>query len=501
MARILVVEDEASLRSSIRQSLELDGHAGTEASCIRDALESMGRSDFDAAIVDLNLVGESGLDLIRRVRGDGWDGLLIVVTAHGTVETAIEAVRAGADEFIQKPLRLDELSLVVTRGLETRLLRNRLDIQQRIQRVAADPGELTGESEAWKKAISLSKRFATLPMPIASSGGIDGSAGADLPTILVLGETGAGKGAIAKFIHACDPRSSTEPAPPFVHVNCAALPASLIESELFGHEKGAFTDAKAGRAGLFELAEGGTIFLDEIGELPLEMQSKLLLVVERGIFRRIGGTRERTVRARIVAATNQDLDERVRNGSFRRDLLFRLNALTVRVPPLREREGDGVLIAERLLSRLGTQVGRPGLRMNEEARRAIRTHSWPGNVRELMNVVRRAAILSDGMIIGAEHMGLGPGTRATAMVATGQVGVIQQQSEFRGVTAETVVFDFSKGPIDFEALERRLIVQALEQARGNVSRAAAMIGLNRGALRYRIERLGLEQHVKDLISQ
>jgi DNA-binding NtrC family response regulator len=500
VARILVVEDEAPLRSSIRQSLELDGHAGTEAGCIRDALDAMGRSDFDAAIVDLNLVGESGMDLIRRVRSEGWEGLVIVVTAHGTVETAIEAVKSGADEFIQKPVRLDELSLVVTRGLETRRLRNRLDVQQRIQRVATDPGELTGESEAWKKALSLARRFASLPMPSSSVGGMNGTAGADLPTILVLGETGAGKGAVAQVIHASDPRAQGEGAPPFVHVNCAALPASLIESELFGHEKGAFTDAKAGRAGLFELAEGGTIFLDEIGELPLEMQSKLLLVVERGIFRRIGGTRERIVRARIVAATNQDLDERVRNGSFRRDLLFRLNALTVRVPPLREREGDALLIAERLLSRLGMQVGRPGLRLNEEARRAIRLYSWPGNVRELMNVVRRAAILSDGMVIGAEHLGLVTGTRLLAP-SDANGAAAAAGGEMRGVTAETVVFDFSQGPIDFEALERRLIIQALEQARGNVSRAASMIGLNRGALRYRIERLGLDQHVKDLVSQ
>jgi two-component system, NtrC family, response regulator AtoC len=481
VAQILVIEDEARLRSSIRQSLELDGHHAGEAGSIREALEQIEHRDYDAAIVDLNLMGESGMDLIRRLRADGWDGLIMVVTAHGTVETAIEAIKAGADEFIQKPVRLDELSVVVTRGLEHRRLKNRLDVQERIQRVASDPGEVLGESAAWTRTLSLSRRFAALPIPREGDP-------SEPPTILLLGETGSGKGAVAQYVHSCcarAPGNSGEAAPPFVHVNCAALPASLIESELFGHERGAFTDAKQGRAGLFELAEGGTIFLDEIGEIPLEMQSKLLVVVERGLFRRIGGTRERRVRARIIAASNQDLDERVRVGSFRRDLLFRLNALTIRIPALRERGEDAVLIADRVLERLGRQYGRSNLRLTDDARRMIRAQAWPGNVRELINVVRRAAILCDEPVVSAEHLGL---------TATMSAGAMQNGSALMpaGMNADNAVFDFTQGPIVFDELERRLIAQALKHARGNVSLAAKLIGLNRGALRYRIERLGLE---------
>ncbi|MDX2115296.1 MAG: sigma-54 dependent transcriptional regulator [Planctomycetota bacterium] len=502
MARILVVEDEASLRSSIRRSLELDGHAGAEAECLRDAFELLSKDDYDAVITDLNLVGESGLDLIKRLRSEGFGGLLVVVTAYGTVEGAVEAVRAGADEFIQKPLRLDELSLVIARGLEHRRVKGQLDLHRRIQRVSGELGEALGTSEPWTRTLALGRRFAALPLPTGSTTG-------ELPTILLMGETGSGKGVLARHIHES---SAPGKQTPFVHVNCAALPASLIESELFGHEQGAFTDAKAARPGLFELAEGGTIFLDEVGEMALDMQAKLLLVVERGIFRRIGGTRERRVRARIVAATNQDLEERAVSGSFRSDLLFRLNALTIQIPPLRERGDDAVLIAEAALARAAQQFGRPGLQLSESAREAIRAHTWPGNTRELLNAVRRAVILCDEQHIGSEHLGI----RATGVLrhaampsAPARSGMGPVLNGVGGVATVPAVggdvgsgaahaIDFSQGPVTFEAMERSLITAAIRHAHGNVSLAAKLIGLNRGALRYRIERLGLEPQVREI---
>ncbi len=481
MASILIVEDEPGLRSSIKQSLEMDGHRCDAADCLRAAYANLARTEYDAVITDLNLVGESGMDLIRKVRSEGFEGLVVVVTAYGTVETAVEAVRSGADEFIQKPIRLEELSVVIARGLENRRVRGQLALQERLNRVASGATEILGSSEAWKRTLSLASRYAGLKVPDPGKIG-------ELPTILLLGETGSGKGVIARYIHESD--SSGAGSKPFVHVNCAALPASLIESELFGHEKGAFTDARAARPGLFELAEGGTIFLDEIGELPVEMQAKLLTVVERGQFRRIGGSKERAVRARIVAATNQDLDERAKAGTFRADLLFRLNALTVRIAPLRERGDDAIIIAQAVLKRAGEQSRSGALRFSPEAVEAIRACSWPGNVRELMNAVRRAAILADDDEIGPEHLGLsGEGVRAAGFT-----------HESAGDSAAGP-FDFSRGPVTFDSVERQLIIEAVRHARGNVSLAAKLIGLNRGALRYRIERLGLESHIREVSSR
>lgn len=475
MARILVVEDEATLRASIRESLEMDGHEAFEAGCIRDAWDLSRAAEYDGIITDLNLVGESGLELVERLRTDGFAGLIVVITAFGSIDTAIGAMKSGADEFIQKPVSLQALGLVVSRGLKLRKTQSRLALLERMQHVQTGEGELIGRSGAWVRTISLAGRFAEMTHPSAGDEGM-------LPTILLLGETGSGKGAVAALIHARDPATAGQEAPPFVHVNCAALPSSLIEAELFGHERGAFTDAKEARSGLFELAEGGTIFLDEIGELPLDMQSKLLLVVERGAFRRLGGSRERRVRARIIAATNQDLEQRAAAGTFRSDLLFRLNALTIRVPPLRERAEDIPLIAESVVERFRRQLGKPALRLSSGAREVLARHRWPGNIRELINVVRRGAILAEGAEITVEGLGIveSPGAAApiTAAQSSGQE------------------FDFTHGGMTLAEVERRLILAALENTRGNVSLAAKLLGINRGALRYRIERHGLESHAR-----
>ncbi len=462
----------------------MDGHTVAEAACLKDAREAAAAKEFDAVITDVNLVGESGIDFLAKLREDGYDGVVIVMTAYGTVDSAVDAMKRGADEYLQKPISLDELNLVVRKSLENRRLRSRVRLYERLERVRSDGGEALGKSPAWTQALSLAARFAAMPVPPPGDGG-------ELPAILLLGETGAGKGVLAQYIHRCDPASKGKDAAPFVHVNCAALPASLIEGELFGHEKGAFTDAKDARPGLFEMAEGGTIFLDEIGEMPLEMQAKLLIVVEKGRFRRIGGTKERTARARIVAATNLNLEERVAQGAFRRDLLYRLNALTIRIPALRERGEDVLLIAEASLRRLSEQQGRPGRTLAADARAALLRHPWPGNVRELLNAIKRACILCDDDTISAARLGLdaaapapiGVGTPAGAGVPT--------------APSERFVCDFDDGPVDIESIEKSIIEQALRHARGNVSMAAKLIGLNRGALRYRIERFGLDTHPQE----
>jgi len=268
---------------------------------------------------------------------------------------------------------------------------------------------------------------------------------------------------------------------PFVQVNCASLPAPLVESALFGHVKGAFTDAREARSGLFEAADGGTIFLDEIGEMPLELQSKLLLVLERGVFRPVGGATEKRVATRVVAATNQDLYDRVEDGRFRQDLLYRLSTFVIQIPPLRERGGDLMQIADAMLDRFSRQYNRPDLRFSPAAREALERHRWPGNVRELINCVQRAVMLCNGNEIHPSDLGLAKRS------ATPEPGTIGRVSDLK--------FDFSEGLFDIHEIERTLIIQALEHTGGNISQAAKLIGMNRTSFRYRIERAGLEEYI------
>jgi transcriptional regulator with GAF, ATPase, and Fis domain len=323
-------------------------------------------------------------------------------------------------------------------------------------------------------------------IPVRGRHGPDGAGtpGGALPTILLMGETGTGKGLMARHIHESGEDGKRLP---FVHVNCSALPPSLVEAELFGHEKGAFTDAKSTREGLFEIADGGTIFLDEIGDMPLDLQAKILTVVEEGVFRRVGGSRDRTVCARIIAATNQDLERRVEEGAFRRDLLYRLNAFTIVLPPLRERERDGLLLFETMLDRFCTEYGRPTARLDEAAREAVVAHAWPGNVRELINTAQRVAMLCEGEVVGADALALG------AMRERAPHGV-----PHAGAAPGELVFDFEHGVHTAEEVERRLMVQALEHTRGNVSQAAKLIGMQRSSFRYRMDRFGLHDKVKEL---
>jgi two-component system, NtrC family, response regulator AtoC len=333
---------------------------------------------------------------------------------------------------------------------------------------------------------------------------------------LLTGETGVGKGVLARFIHthACasmkTPAGSAEPT--FVHVNCSALPATLVEGELFGHEKGAFTDARDARPGLFEMADGGTIFLDEVSETPLEFQAKLLTVLEHGVFRRVGGSKERRVRVRVIAASNQNLEERVKGGLFRRDLLYRLNAFTIKIPSLRERSGDALRIADVMLDRLGRRYARTDRAFSEAAREAISEHPWPGNVRELVNSVRRGVMLSDGGRIEPEDLGLEPAAPSlehTTPAITPHAHVPMHapmhmpmhEAGLNGTHGSSLRFDFEHGVHKAADVEKELIMQALRFTRGNVSRAAKLIGMQRSSLRYRIDRYQLEQYVVEVANK
>jgi two-component system, NtrC family, response regulator AtoC len=471
--------------------------------------------DFDGVLTDVNLNGEDGIDLVRKLREEAFEGVVVVMTAFGTIENAVNAMKLGADDYLQKPLSLEELVLLIDRLLENRRVRRRLHLYQRMESSREGAVGVIGESPVWRETLRLAERLAAAPV-LARDHGVGGASGGALPTVLILGETGAGKGLLARHIHQHAIKHQTsgkrDESAPFVHINCSALPPSLVESELFGHEKGAFTDAKTARAGLFEMAEGGTIFLDEIGDMPLELQAKILTVVEEGSFRRVGGSRDKFVAARVIAATNQPLEERVEQGRFRRDLLYRLNALTIRIPPLRERGEDAVLIAQMMIDRFAREFGRAGRlpRLEDDAREAILRHSWPGNVRELINMAQRVAMLCDSTEIGAEELGLPPHAMTawkTAPIAPVSAAARSTLTPDRSADAARngatngLAFDFDAGTHKAEDVERELIIQALHRTHGNVSKAAKLIGMQRSSLRYRIDRFGLQELVQEIASR
>lgn len=473
MATILLVEDDQDLRYSVAATLKRAGHTTLEAGSVSDGLAIFGDRYVDVVLTDLWLPGDDGLSLIRAVRGEGYTGGVLVMTSDDSVSTAVEAMKLGADEYLLKPLSVAELTLVVERTLERGLREAKLRLHERLAgRENGDGADgPVGEHPSWKQTLEMVRRLAGLPLPEAGAGP------AALPTVLITGETGTGKGVLARELH--QTASPEGQSPPFVHVNCAALPANLIEAELFGHERGAFTDAKEAREGLFEMATDGTIFLDEIGEMPMELQSKLLLVLEAGTLRRVGGSRERQVSARVIAATNQDLPGRVREKSFRSDLFYRLNTFTVEIPALRDRGDDVLLIARSALAKFGRQFGRGDLEFDESAEHALRTHAWPGNVRELVNVVQHAALLGRGSVIEAADLPI-----------THDAGVIGTRSG--------LVFDFDRGPCTLETVERALVEQAIRHTKGNVAAAARLIDTQRSSIRNRIDRYDLHELVREL---
>lgn len=486
MPRVLVIEDDDALRMAIRKGLAASGHDVTEAGSVELAKQSLASDEFDLVLTDINLDDGNGLDLVREIRAEGFIGPVVVMTAYGTVERAVEAMRAGADDFLQKPIEFEELPVQIESWITNRKRLLRLSAHSTAQAKLAPSDRPLGESDAWKSTLETVERFVRVPLPPEGGG--------TMPCFLLLGETGAGKGVLARYIHERAVQSSGgDGTEPFIHVNCSALPPTLVESELFGHERGAFTDAREAKPGLFELADGGTIFLDEISETPLAFQAKLLTVLEHGTLRRVGGQKERAVRVRIVTASNQDLLSLIQKGGFRSDLYYRLDSFTIGVPALRERGRDSVLLAEHFLERLSREYGRPRLEFDDDALDAIESHPWRGNVRELLNAVQRAAILVDDNVVTLKDLALRSGD------ATEQPEGIAPESQANSAPSNgRLSFDFEGGACKAEEIERELIRQAIEHERGNVSRAAKLIGMTRAGLRYRIERHGLDEFVKEV---
>jgi DNA-binding NtrC family response regulator len=471
MAGILVVEDESILSIELQRYLEALGHQVTIAETIGSARAAAQASPPDLVLLDLRLPDGSGLDLLGALREADPDLPVVLMTAYGSVRDAVDAMRRGATDYVQKPLDLDELALLVERVLARQRRDRELAYLRRRERVL--PQGIVGDDPRLVGIFAQLERLAQA-----------GLAPGERPAILLTGETGTGKGMIAHAIH------ELLGGGPFVELNCAAMPATLVEAELFGHERGSFTDAKAARPGLFEAADGGAIFLDEIGELEPAVQTKFLKVIEEKRVRRIGAVRDRALDVQVIAATHRDLDAAVAAGHFRADLLHRLRVLSFEIPALRERPGDVVRLARHFCEELGRQYRRGACRLTPAAEAALEAYAWPGNVRELRNVLERAVLLGAGPEIGgADLPGLAPSgapPRPAAVAAADD-----RAHPLPTVDGVPDSFLLPDAGVDLEAVERALVRQALERSNGNRTRAASLLGLNRHSLRYRLEKFGI----------
>jgi DNA-binding NtrC family response regulator len=445
--RILIVEDEEILRESLLEFVREEGEDAIAVDCLAAARRMLARQTFDVVILDLKLPDGSGLDLLQSMQGEE-SPLVIVMTAFPEVQTAVRALKLGAYDYINKPFDLEEMHLTVRRALETRELREQVTSfrQTQKQRLHRSLNRLVGDSPAMER---LRREIALV-------------AESDSTTALILGESGTGKELVAEAIHFQSARRDG----PLLKVNCAAIPGNLLESELFGHEKGAFTGAAATRKGLFELAHRGTLFLDEVGEMEAALQAKLLRVLEDRTLTRVGGGRPITVDVRVVAATNRDLPERIRNGQFREDLYYRLNVFPLAIPPLRERPEDILPLADLFLVEFLARI--PGRRCHftPAALKALTSHSWPGNARELRNVIERTVLLHSGGEISPTDLGL-------------QVSTLSPSPDDQPV-------------VTLAELEREHILRVYRQTGGNKTRTADLLGINRLTLRRKLKEYGME---------
>ncbi len=450
--RVLVVDDENLIRVWLEAHL---GEAGYEivlaenATAARDAFR---QDPPNAALLDLKLPDGNGMDLLQEFLEIDAELVAIILTAHGDIGTAVEAVKMGAHQFLEKPPKLEDLLITLEKGLETRTLKRTVSALKRQAGWQFEGVSVIGRSTAMRTVVELVGKVAA----------------SENTTVLVRGESGVGKEVVAQAIHAQSARSDA----PFLAINCTALPETLLESELFGHEKGAFTDARERKLGLLELADRGTVLLDEIGDLPPGAQAKLLRFLETRTFKRVGGVRDTSVDVRVIASTNKDLEAAVRDGSFRRDLFYRLNVVPIVIPPLRDRADDVEPLAAYFLEQMTTSIRRPARTLSKDALGMLARYAWPGNVRELRNVIERATILEESSEILPEHLPdeLRLGSRALDL----EPG-----------------YTLPAGGIDLEQLERDLIKQALDQASGNKTRAASLLGMTRDTLRYRLEKYEL----------
>lgn len=455
MPDILLVEDKDSLRRVLRLTLENAGYTVTEAVDAREAMMEIARVPHRVVLTDLRMPHGTGLDVLHAARAADSDVPVIVMTAFGSIDEAVQAMKDGAHDFLQKPVDSNHLLLLVERALEqARLRTENIMLREEWSRRYGFP-RIIGESEAIKRSVSETQRVAQTEA-----------------NVLLLGESGTGKELFARAVHHLSNRRDK----PFVAINCAAIPETLIENELFGHERGAFTGANDRRHGKFELASSGTVFLDEIGELPLAVQGKLLRAIEEKVIDRIGGRAPIPVDVRVVAATNKDLKGAVDSGEFRGDLFFRLAVFPVEIPPLRERGDDIVMLAKHFAAQLGKELRGREATLSDAARLAINSHRWPGNVRELENAIERACILTDTMILEPKDLGLTPSGSGVAET----IGGLDLSGTLADVNSRALRF-----------LESLKIREALTTHGGNKARAAETLGVSYKTLLTKIKEYDL----------
>jgi DNA-binding NtrC family response regulator len=444
---ILVVDDESLIRWSLAERLRSEGYHVLDAETGREALDRL-RDGVDLVLLDYKLPDIDGVTVLRKIKEFDQDILVILLTAYASVETAVEAMKIGAYHFANKPFKLDEVIATVQKALETTRLRREVRQLRANEARPYSLDRIVGTSEQMTALRALASKVAQSPAS----------------TVLLTGESGTGKDLVAKVLHYSSDRATR----PFMNITCSALPEALLESELFGHERGAFTDARLQKRGLLESADGGTVFLDEISEMVPALQAKLLRFLEEKAFKRVGGAADIHVDVRVIAATNRVLDDEVRQGRFRSDLFYRLNVLPISLPPLRAHAEDIPSLVDFFVDGFNREFRRNLLGASPAAIRLLQTYGWPGNVRELRNVIERAMLLAEGERLEPRDF--------AALASTG--------------TAADVLELPAKG-VDLEELERSFVVQALKRSGGNQTKAAALLGLNRDQIRYRIEKFGL----------
>jgi DNA-binding NtrC family response regulator len=451
--RVLIVDDERTLARSIKLFLEEQGHEAESANDGNLALKLLESFRPDIVFLDLRLPGLSGLELLKRIRAHDPSVATVVMTAYGTIQSAVEAMKLGSFDYVTKPVDLDELRLIVERAQEDRLLRQEVRYY-RARDARNIELALVGRCPAMQRVLADVERLASLE---------------DAPPVLLTGETGTGKSLVARALHARSRRARG----PFIEVDCTSLPASLVETELFGYEKGSFTDARESRIGLIEAAEGGTCFLDEVGDLELALQGKLLRAIDERTVRRVGSVRDRKVDAWVIAATNKNLPDMLAAGSFRKDLYFRLAVVRIALPPLRERKEDLELLAAFFLKRHNAKYGKRLSRLTAAAIACLEGYEWPGNLRELGHLIERAVLTS-------------PET-ATELDAD----MIEAPAASRRDAADEARVGAPGGGLSLEASERAMIERALQESNGNQTRAAQLLGITRDTLRYRMAKFKL----------
>jgi two-component system, NtrC family, response regulator AtoC len=463
---ILIVDDDASMCEVLVERLEGRDYSARFCTRAEEALQVLNEEAIDVVLTDLNMPGMSGIEFCERVVDHRPDLPVMVITAFGTLETAVAAIRAGAYDFLTKPVDIDALTIAIDRALEHRQLKEEVRrLRRQVGKGGEATGQMIGQSPSMRELFAMIDRVASVPS-----------------SVLITGESGTGKELVARSLHDRSDRSDE----PFVAINCAALPENLLESELFGHVEGAFTDARSDKEGLFVQADGGTLFLDEVGDLPLALQPKLLRVLEERTIRPVGGDRPREVDVRIVAATHRDLEQSVQEQTFREDLYFRLNVIELSLPPLRERGRDILILAQHFIEEFSEHTDQDVVGLSAQAGRAMMQYGWPGNVRELRNYIERAVVLALQEEISTEDLPAKVRGAAKNGVPSGQ-GAVDMLSLQAELTDE--------GLPSVSELEARYIAFVLQQTEGNKSRAAEILGFDRTTLYRKLERYDIDLDV------